>query len=50
MSKLSLTLGLTENSKKQYKLHIKETYELKESNRPNVFNNNSRETYGDLIY
>lgn len=31
------------------KLHIKETWELTESNRPNVFNNNSRETYGDLI-
>lgn len=31
------------------KLHIKETYELRESNKPNVFNNNSRETYGDLI-
>ena len=31
------------------KLHIKETYELKESNRPNVFDNNSRETYGNLI-
>ena len=42
-------LGLTENLKKQHKLHIKETYELKESNRPNVFTNNSRETYGDLI-
>ena len=42
-------LGLTENLKKQHKLHIKETYELKESNRPNVFNSNSRETYGDLI-
>ena len=49
MSKLSLTLELTENLKKQYKLHIKETYELKESDRPNVFNNNSRETYGDLV-
>jgi hypothetical protein len=31
------------------KLHIKETYELLESNRPNVFDNNSRQTYGDLI-
>jgi len=42
-------LGLTENIQKPLKLHIKETYELLESNRPNVFDNNSRQTYGDLI-
>ena len=42
-------LGLTENIQNSLKLKIKESYELTESNRPNVFNNNSRETYGDLI-
>lgn len=42
-------LGLTENIQKPLKLKIKESYELTEANRPNVFDYKKDRAFGDVV-